>query len=341
MKKSFKNRIFFIKALGGLALLLIAALSAISYHNKSMIDARNMRVTQDSIEVKFVNTITGLGIKPEWIRKKAIRTKNTSQPDSLFQVIVPSDLPIGVILVELNKQFVPDTIKLNSTEKEIKGSTDLVITADKKTKLIANFIYNKSNARTTARAAFVLSGIEKEKQKEQERIIQLPEELSFMILPVKANVDLVKTFKQNHKDYVVLINDDIKEPNFKISPRFTKGRIINAIKDIVASFKDAKYCVVDNNSGLADPEIYKLISSEFLKRNIKVILSGSFKMIEGKNDDDLLNKFNTELNSIRPEKIELFIMNIDDFNTVADSFQAMRKKGLKYVSITESDIDDR
>lgn len=341
MKFNIFNRLFFIKVLGVAAVLLIAALGYMSYHKNKMIDERNMRVTKDSIEVKFVNIIKGMGIKKEWIRKNSMRGNSIAGIDSVYNITVPSDLPVGVILAELNRQFIQDTIILNAAEKEIRGNTDLLISADKQHKLFAKFIYNKGYARTSARAAFVLTGLDEEKEAERNRIIQLPEELSFLIIPSKANIELAKNIRQNRKEYAVLLNDDIKEPNFKLDKKFNKFRIVNSIKDIIAGFKDTKYFVLDNNSGLMAPDTYKIIEEEFLKRNIKIVKLSEFQKIEGSGEEELRNKFDTELNSISPEKIEIYLMSISDFNSVTETFQELRKQGLKYVSLSDTGLIDK
>jgi len=340
MKFNIFNRLFFIKVLGAIAVVLIAVLGYMSYHKKVMIEERNMRATKDSIEVKFVNTVKGMGIKKEWIQKKLMRPQSIAGIDSAYYINVPSDLPIGVILAELNKQFIQDTIILNAAEKEIRGSTDLLISADKQHKLFAKFICNKTFARSTAQAAFVLTGLDEEDEAEQNRIIQLPEELSFIFIPSKANIELVKNIRQNRKEYAILLNDDIKETNYKLDKKYNKFRLVNSIKDIIAGFKDAKYFVVDNNSGLMTPETYKIIEEEFLKRNIKIVKLNEFQKIEGSGEEELRNKFRTELNSISPDKIELYLMSISDFNSVSSIFQELRKKGLKYVSLSETGLTD-
>jgi len=338
MKSGIFNRLFIIKVLSALAAALILTTGFLSYRHQKSIDDRNLRATKDSIEVKFVSIVNGLGVKKEWIRKKQFKQLNISGIDSVFEVSVPADLPVGVILAELNKQFISDTITLNAVEKERRGNTDLLISADRQNRLFARFIYNRAFTRAQGKAAFVLTGLEDQDQKEQDRITQIPEQLTFLIIPSKENIELAKKIKLNRKEYAVFLNDDIKEPNYKLSGKFTKWRNVNSIKDIVAGFKETKFFIVDNSGNLGNPETYKMLEEEFLKRNIRLLKLSEFRKLEGSGDEDLINRFRVELTSGKGDRQGAFLMSVDDFNTVGGVFLELRKKGMKYVSLSETNI---
>jgi hypothetical protein len=334
------DKIFFLKILAVTAFILLVITSVLSIRRKMQTDSRNLRISIDSVETRFVNTLTGLGIKNTWIEKKSVKNSKLPGVDSLFEITVPADLPIAVILAELNKQYIQDSAKLNAVEKEIRGATELKISIDNNLKLLARFTYDKKSIRSTAKAAILITGVENEKNKDQQSIIQLPEQISFLVVPSKKSSELLKSFLQYRKEYAVLLNDDISDTEFKLDKKYSKGRLTNSIKDIVGVYKEAKYFVIDDNSSLTNPETYNIITDEFLKRNIKLIHLSKFNMIEGSNDEDLKNKFETKLNSICAQKTELFLLDISDFNSIIDTFQELRKKGLKYVSVSDAEIDN-
>jgi len=172
----------------------------------------------------------------------------------------------------------------------------------------------------------------------QEKIIQLPEPISFLIVPSKDNLDLVKEFVKNRKEYAVLLNEKIKEPNFKLESGFPKSRLSSSIKDLVGNYKEATCFVLDNNSDLVKPEVFEIIQHEFEKRNIKLILLNRFRVIEGGNDEELNNKFMTGLNSIAAGKINPILLSVSDFNTITLSFQELRRKGFKYVPLSAAAV---
>ena len=97
---------------------------------------------------------------------------------------------------------------------------------------------------------------------------------------------------------------------------------------------------MDNNSELINPELFKFISDEFAKRSIKLVLLDKLRTISGSSDEEVTGSFITELNSVRPDQIDIFLITVSDFNSVFKSFQELRKKGFKYVSISEAKINE-
>ena len=75
--------------------------------------------------------------------------------------------------------------------------------------------------------------------------------------------------------------------DFENIPNITVKKI--PFNKIGGGVMHAKYFVVDNKSDLMKPDIYKLLSDEFLKRNIKLTLLNRYKSLDGGNDEDLNN----------------------------------------------------
>lgn len=275
-------------------------------------------LNSEEIQQRFEKALSNLGIESDWIKKKK---KNT------YIVKVPKDLPITVILNEIDNSFDKSEVLITSDEKKINSSTSLKISSDNKVKLTSEFSYNDSIERNAGRIGIFVTDLQKLNDEKLKKIFNIPESFSILLVPSKKSLAILKNINDSNKNYSILLNDEIDDLEFKLDKNYSKARLKNSIRTIIGKFSNTDFYIIDNNSNLYASSIYHFIKEEFDKRKINLFLEDSVNNIKNDGKD-----FSDRITETKRRMQTTIILSAEDFLSLQNEISEFRKVGYRFIN---------
>jgi hypothetical protein len=326
MKSSIsKNNVILILLLA--AVLLLAVNIVVEKYYPLSASYTKIDLPGNIINGKFLASLGNYHLDSTWIISKKISAGGDDSLKFRYAVKVPIDLPVSLLLKEIQSQFDTSEVDILSTEFKPDNSTQLNISSGDRLKLIARFRYYPSISRNTDTVGFILTGIENLNNDELKNLLLIPEHFAAALVPSKHSQDLEKNLKDNQKEAAVLINDDISELEFKLKTGYSEKRNKNSVLSIIGKFHDAAFFIMDKKSDIYSSNNSRMILNEFAKR--KLIIAGTDKFIDMGNSspEDVIKSIkSTESNK------RIFVVTADIFLEMPAYLASLRKSGYKYVN---------
>ena len=320
---------------GVIVLLLLANIIYKKYVMIKM-PSQNSEVSSKAIEEYFLSSVNSFGLKKNWLVKTNVKKKykDTVKQDSVisYKLSIPEDLPIPVILNEINSSLKKENVDIISQEEKINGKTILSIYSKNNLKLIAALEYNNETRRKAGFVGIIISGLEELKEEEINQILNFPELFGYYVIPSKESAEFVKKHLKSKKECIILLNDDIEELKFRLQTEFPESRLKSSIRSIIGSFPKASLILVDDKSKLYNSDIYKFIVNEFEKRNIKLIKKSSLIDINDEPKNQQQSTFSNLVKSSNENWGKVIIVPADNFSLIEDEVISLRKIGYKFIN---------
>jgi hypothetical protein len=282
------------------------------------------------IDSLLLNTFSAYGIEPGWI-KKIPHGKLNPDTTEYFKVQVPSDLPIPVLLNGIGRNLALKNIDVSSKELEVNGHTVLSLIAGKRTVCHAEFIVDKLLIRKAADFGLILNKFYELSDKESAGMLSIPEKFAAVLIPSPASEKMKDSITNYEKEYVILINDNIDEPKYKIESDFESRRIKNAVSEIIGTFSNAKLFLIDDGSKLYKSDAGNLIFNEFKKRKITLSRLSDFTYLHEHDGQDIQYYFRRLCESNTGSEKKVVIINAEDFGSLLHEIELFRNRGYKFV----------
>jgi hypothetical protein len=249
-----------------------------------------------------------------------------------YSVTIPFDLPIPVILQELNKNFSRKSISIFANELSPNYFTSITILSEGQAKLYAELTVNKNLSRKEGEVGFIITGFENLNIEEQDNLLYYPDTLTFLLIPSLKSKDVLTNIINNRKDYLAVLNDDISDINFKLKNNYSKDRLRISIHTIITTFVTNNFLFVDNTSSLYNSQNYQFIKSEFSKKKCRIIPLQKMKTLNGKNDEEVINNFKLLSGTINANNNLLLVTTVKNFYLLKDELKRLKKRGVSFIS---------
>ncbi|HSP87984.1 MAG TPA: hypothetical protein VLN45_07605 [Ignavibacteriaceae bacterium] len=285
----------------------------------------NIEISSAEIDSTFRTALSNVGISNDWIKKqKGVEPLN-------FTVKIPNDLPIVVVLQELNNVFDTNLVKIIAVEKKISGSTIINFVSGGNEKLKASLIYNSNVKRKTVRIGFIVNRNEIDTEADS-LLLQYPEQFAFILIPSENSAAFVKKILANGKEYIIYLNDQIDELKFKLSDDYSLLRLRNSVREIVGTFPNAVFFLIDDKSSLYNSTVYPLLKEELEKRKIKLLSESSFKNLSSTENENSVELFNNSLKNLNSGEDKVYLISDEDFISINPEIIAYRKLGYRFTN---------
>lgn len=326
-----------VQILLGIVIVLLLANIIYKKYIMTKMPPEKAEVSSKLIKDKFLSSVNSFGLKKKWIVQTKNKEDKNSQnnQDSIFysyKISVPQDLPIPVILNEINSSLNNENVKLISKEEKINGKCLLSIYSKNNLKLLAAFEYNKEMRRKAGYVGIIISGLENLNDDETSQILNFPEQFGYNVIPSKEAEEFVKKHLNSKKEYIVLLNDDINELKYKLEENYSEPRLKGSIRSIIGSFPKTTFIMIDDNSNLYKSSIVNFIANEFEKRKIKLIKQSSLLDITGESKNQIQSTFSNLVKSSNENWGKVIIVPVDRFSLIEDEIIRLRKVGYKFIN---------
>jgi hypothetical protein len=338
---SFKKT--FTKYLFGLTIFLLVVNIIIEFVVRPSKHGNNgeskiRELTTRQIDSIFVDVLDQYGIESKWISTKQVKIKDEDSLKKQFTVNLPADLPIPLIIRDINKVIENDITGFVSEEKKIFGTTEIRIYTNELLKLKATLVSDPQTIRERNNITFVITDAANLKQSDFSKFLSLPYSLCLTVIPSESASFQVDSIKKYSKEYIVLLNNEMTGKKYKLESRDQKTLIRNSISNILKDFKEAKLLTVDETSRLFNSVIYNFVRDEFKKRNKELVPLSQFIFLSANNESELISKFKFHCMDGSSGNQKTFLISYENFLKIRPELELFKKKGHRILPISQAEI---
>jgi hypothetical protein len=281
-------------------------------------------LSREEINARFISAVHVFGVAPAWITEKKHSVKDPPSLIASYAINVPQDLPIALLIREITNSYDTVNVKLLVNEKS-KGVTALKLFHNGEQKLAAEFAYKEGLKRKAGTVGFLLEDYDELDETEDSVLLNSPEAFAVVLVPSKQAKGIAKKINEAGKEYIILLNDDIGELNYRLNPDYSEPRLKSSIRSILGDFGRSVFIMVDDNSSLYSSSAFAILKKEMEKRNIKLAGKGLFREL---NPDNLRNY----LDEINDGESKTVIMSAGDYMRINSILVSFRKVGYKFIN---------
>jgi hypothetical protein len=287
------------------------------------------------IKARFLSALASLGVQNDWITEGKLTKKFPSTLKYYFRIKVPEDLPISLVIKEVENSFNDNEAVINSQEEKVNGKNLIKIFSDGDLVFQAQIDYGERIKRNTGRIGIFLSNFENVGEPEDSILLSAAELFTVILIPSEKNVLTYKRIMKFGKATAILLNDDVNDTNFKLGSSVSEQRIKNSVKEIFSKFPAASMFFIDKNSELSSSSVFKLISNEFIKRKVELLDKGLVKDVNSSLSENIEEKFEKEIKKLKNNDSMLLSLETSDYFKIQPIIVKYRKIGYKFVNASE------
>lgn len=282
------------------------------------------------IDSLFRSALYNYGIQKDWIKKKNIRKVSGDSLYATYNIIVPKDVPIHLLQLEVQDLLLDYNAEIKSEEKSKEKKVLLLINSDNQLKLAAEFSYNNEIRREYGAISFLVNDITPDDIEKYNELLRTPELFYAVLIPESKSKSLLNDLNKFERRFAILLDDNIIEFDYKLSPSISEERTLLSLKNIISSFYSAAFFIVDVNSDLFESKNYTLIKEALKKRNIKIVESDRFDWlkINSLNPESSFGDFLKRVSKV-DEKVVL--ITAEDFLLISKLIPEYRKIGYRFI----------
>mgnify|MGYP003492492122 FL=1 len=315
---------------GVVVILLVANIVIIKYVTNDEQPKNRESLSGIEIDKSFHSALKNYGFSDSWISKKKIKNISGDSLFSSYSVKVPKDVSIQLLLLELNNILWEYEINLDAEEIVAGKKTLLQISSENKLKLAAEFFYDEKIIRQFGTVSFLVSDLPLQDEEMLNKVLNIPELFYTVLTPKDESKKRLSQLSKAGKRYALLLDDNITELNFKLSSNYSDDKIKKSIKEIVGTFYNAVFFIIDDRSDLFESEKFPLIQSELLKRGIKLTQSSKLETLTSSkvNAED---KFQDFMLTVKKNDEKVLVVSANDYLTISELIPSYRKIGYKFI----------
>jgi hypothetical protein len=324
----------FIKYLIAAAVILLIINFAIELVFRPKKEKAVSELSKSQIERVFFSVLDDYGIEKNWISEKKHKREEDDSVKTEYEVKLPHDIPIPVLIKDVNKIIQKDITGLVSEEKKINGKTEIRIYTNEILKLKAVMQPDTSAKRNRCDLSFIIYDAIDLGSKNFNYFLSMRFPLTCTVIPSFHEVAKADSLKQYLKEYTVLLNDDLSESKMKLAPDFQKEMLRASIKTINSSFGGASGYIVDEKSVLFHSPIFNFVRDEFKKMKVSFLQLSEFIMLNTDEENELHSRFRFYCEN--SSKTKIFFIKYDNFLKILPDLEQYNKKGNKVVSFSKT-----
>jgi hypothetical protein len=282
------------------------------------------------IDKNFRTALFNYGFPQNWITNKKLKKISGDSLYSAYSIKVPNDVPIQVLILEMQNLFWNDDVTVSAEEITSSKKSLIKISSDNKLKLAAELYYDENVKREYGSISFLVYDLPLQTEDDLKEFFNTPEIFLPVLIPSENSKKRLTTLEKLNKQFALLLNDDIDELNFKMSDNYSDNRIKKSIKEIVGNFYQSLFFIVDDQSDLYKSQKYNLIESELLKRKIKLVKTSELISFSTNNMSGE-ESFKNIIKYINKDDKKVLLLTADEFTSIVQLLPSFRKIGYRFV----------
>ena len=330
MSKSSLPKNIALVLFGVVTILLVIDITVTKYLNKDVQPKNRESLSGIEIDKSFRLALNNYGFSDAWISRKKLKNISGDSLFTTYSVKVPKDVPIQLLILELKNIFWENEVILEA-EEIVSGKKSLLqLSSENKLKLAVEFTYDEKIIRQFGTVSFLVNDLPLEDEEILKSILNTPELFYTVLIPKEDSKKRLSLLSKYGKRYTLMLDDNIKELNFKLSGGYSDDKNKKSIKEIVGTFYNAAFFIIDIRSDLFESNKYPLIESELLKRGIKAVLSSKFESLSS-SKVNTSEKFQQYMLTVQKNDEKVLLVSAEEFSTISTLIPSFRKIGYKFI----------
>jgi len=325
-----------IKYLVAAAVILLLVNILIENKKKTPKEKNANELSVAQIEEVFFKVLDEYGIEDSWVTKKKYKPSEDDSVRTEYFVKLPSDLPVPMIIKEVNSIIQKDITAFVSEEKKIYGTTEIRIYTNETLKLKVTLMPDKENVRSRNELAFIISDAVNLNDNDFRMFLGVYFPVSALVVPDKSNLARTDSLRKYSKEYAVLISNDIADPATKLNPDYQKQLLHGSIGNILSFFKDALCVIIDEKSRLFRSQLNGFVSDDFKRRGYPVYRLSELISLDSKEETELYYRFNTACIDTAGSRQKVYLVSFENFEKLFTGIEKMKKKGNKIIPLSKT-----
>lgn len=293
-------------------------------------------LSRREIENTFWKVLDDYGINAEWIKKKKFNEENEDSINAQFLVSLPPEVPIPLVIKDINNVIEKDITGFVSKEIQIFGATEIRIYTNELLKLKAVLTPDPKLIRKRNEFSFLISDAFTLADKQFNSFLNVNYPIAASVVPDPDEILKADSLQRFSKEYVLLLNDEIDDSKMKLVQEYQKELLRSSIRNILASFPKTKYIAVEERGTLFNSPIYNFVRDEFKKRKFAVYPLSEFIRLETEDEQELISKFKFYSEDTTGSRQKVFYLTLDNFDKILPLIAKYKKQGSKIVPVSKS-----
>lgn len=311
--------------------LILINIIVTKFVNKDEQPKNRESLTGIELDKKFKTSLKNFGFSDEWLMKKKLKKISGDSLFATYSIKVPKDVPIQMLILEMKIIFWEDEVEIDAEEIETNKKTLIRLSSPKILKLAAEFYYDEEIKREFGTVSFLVTDLPFDDDELFVDLLKTPEHYYSVFVPSANAKSKLGELQNAERRYVVMLNDEITELDYKLASTFSEDRILRSLKEIITVFSSAVFFVVDEQSDLYESKNYGYIQTQLNKRGIVLVPTNRFTELNssGANAESKFQDFMLALNK-QDEKI--LLVTTEEYLSLAKLIPAYRKIGYKFIN---------
>jgi hypothetical protein len=310
-------------------LLLLVAIILDVYTSNDRPELKKKEITAIEADSLFKQALKNFGITEKFI---SVRKDKKNFNDSVYSVKVFQDVPVSLILLEMENLFFPTTAEIKSIEEVPGGKVISEIFIDDKKIISAEFISDKNAFREKGKIGFVVYNLDY--SADNSKLLNTPEQIILLLTPSEESKRFTGKILSAGKRYALLISDEIQDLNYKIAEGYALKRNKKSFENLFKNFPSAAFIAIDDKSDLYNSAIRDFIIKELDWRKAFHVKLSAFELLETYSGSTE-NAFGEMIKSMNKNETKIILIDSKNFNELLPLIPVYRKIGYRFVSATE------
>ncbi len=336
---STKKKLITYLLFTALALLLInIAVDLFTPKSKKPV-ARELSRTE--IENTFWKVLDDYGINATWVKTKKFCEQHEDSIKVQFFVTLPAEVPIPLIIKDINNVIEKDITGFVSKEMQIFGTTEIRIYTNEMLKLKATLTPDPKLVRDRNEFSFIISDAFTVGDKRFNDFLNSTYPVAGAVVPDQDEILKADSLQRFSKEYVLLLNDEIDDSKMKLVQEYQKELLRSSIRNTLSAFPKAKFIAVEERSKLFNSPIYNFVRDEFNKRRFTTFPLGEFIRLDTDDEQELVSKFKFYSEDTTSSRGKVFYLTLDNFSKIYPLISRYKKQGSKIVPVSKSYLNKK
>ncbi len=336
MKSDFKVKI--IITLFAVATILVTAILILNYakvsrNEKAENSARKevYEISRSEIKRDFFRAFENWGFESAWIKSVKVDSLKNGVPE-IQRVEIPKGVTTDFILLELNSLFLPyKSVSVFAKDLPKRRKTEIKILQDGKTIVLAYAKRNGKLIRKSPRLALILNAVDEIPDGE---LLRNDEFKRTVLLPINSETKafaekLSRGNKNLSLECAFLLNDDISEYKYSLSPELSAAELKASVRRIVGDFGKNRIYFYDPESELARAIHFEFVKKRF-RKYAKLLSFSAVKNLTGKSKTETETAIKLILTG---QTSHLVLIDFETYNSLKEFFVGLWKKGVKFAGV--------
>jgi hypothetical protein len=325
-----KKIIYFLIVVAFLLIILNLYVESNSSVNEVPI---KQEVFTSQIDSLFISTLFKNGIIEEWVEAKSISNKRHDSLRHVFYVDVPEDLQIVSILSDVTKSFNKLPVEIISEERINYSKSALKIYSNNVLKFEAFLTPNPNIEREFAEISFLADATQLTVKEVKDLTQKITIPFTLLITPSEEINKSLSDNELNINSYSVHISDLIEEKQFKLSPESSRELLASTINNLISSFSNAKFFLIDKESDIYNSVAYSYVREKLAESNKVFIEKSRYIDLTDKTFNQIVSIFEFHCENGKSKQRRVLLLNLEDLIKLKPEIFKQRKTGNKFVQM--------